>query len=285
MSPINKMMLGVLILAGMMVLSGCGSSTPNSQAGFSATSGKHEAGWLPAGHAQAAKADPAACTECHGSDLAGGLSGVSCMPCHLNGSPFVLTNCTSCHGNPPSGTVAPNRAGAHNTSTGHFTAQVKFPDGCNTCHNGAGSGTLNHDNGIVDVMLLSTYNAKSGTATYDAASGTCSEVSCHGGQTTPAWLTGTIDVNTQCTSCHAYGTAEYNSFVSGGPNGHDFHVNTEHFLCEYCHNTTTLATGHFSALNTSVMEGPASATISGSRIVSYSNLSCTPVCHDTREWQ
>jgi predicted CxxxxCH...CXXCH cytochrome family protein len=278
MSPITKpLIVGAMLLFCTVLIAGCGSSA-NSQAPFDVDTQQHPAGWLPAGHAQAAQADPTACTECHGSDLSGGISRVSCTPCHLNGSPFVLTNCTSCHGNPPAGTVAPSRAGAHAA----HNSLPNVTNVCNTCHSGAGSGTLSHDNGTVDLMFLGAYNAKSGSAAYDAASSTCSKVSCHGGQTTPGWLSGaTIDVNTQCTSCHAFGTAEYNSFVSGE---HDFHVNTEHFPCEYCHDAAKLATGHFAALNTSAMEGPASATISGSRIVNYSNGSCTPLCHNTRTW-
>ena len=275
MSPVNKMMvLGVLILAGMLVLGGCGSSTTNSEAPFDSTAG-HPAGWLPAGHAQPAQAAPDSCSECHGSDLSGGISKVSCTPCHLNGSPFVLTNCTSCHGNPPTGTVAPNLGGTHAV----HNALPNVANVCNSCHNGAGSGTLKHDNSAVDVMFLSSYNAKSGTASYDAASSTCSKVSCHGGQTTPGWLSGaTIDV-TQCTGCHAYGTAEYNSFVSGQ---HDFHVNTEHFPCDRCHDTLKLPLNHFTSLNTSVMEGPALATINSN--VNYNGTSCAPICHGTRNW-
>jgi len=275
MSPIKKMIVGLLLLAGLLLNIGCGTSDPNSAAAFDSDSG-HGADWLPAGHAQAAQEDPAACTECHGSDLSGGISHVSCTPCHLNGSPFVLTNCTSCHGNPPTANAVPDRAGTH--AAHNVLPNVK--NVCNSCHSGAGSGTLNHNNGTVDVMFLSSYNAKSGTATYDATGSTCSKVSCHGGQTTPGWLAGaTIDVNTQCTSCHAFGTTEYNSFVSGQ---HDFHVNTEHFPCDRCHDNLKLSVNHFTSLNTPVMEGPASATLLSS--LTYTNRTCTPLCHGTLSW-
>jgi predicted CxxxxCH...CXXCH cytochrome family protein len=215
---------------------------------------------------------------CHGTNLNGGV-GPACVSCHLKGSPLVLTDCTSCHGKPPSGTVSPNRAGAHNASTGHFAAQIVLPDECNTCHNGAGSGTPNHDNGVVDVSLLSAYNAKSGTAVHNA-DGTCSKVSCHGGQTTPVWLTGTIDVGTQCTSCHAFGTTEYNSYVSGQ---HGFHVNVLQLSCLDCHDKDKLAVNHFTTLNTSALEGPASATLNSN--VNYDGTSCTPLCHGKDTWQ
>ncbi len=219
---------------------------------------------------------------CHGSTLSGVVnSGPGCISCHPNGAfPFAPANCTSCHGNPPTGVAAPNRTGAHNTSTGHFTAQVSLPDGCNTCHSGAGTGTSKHFNGTFDVQLMSSvYSAKSGTAVYNA-DGTCSKVSCHGGQTTPTWLTGSINWATQCTSCHAYGTSEYNSFNSGK---HNVHVNEQGIGCTECHFPDYVAASHFSSLNTTIMEGPASQTMADS--VQYFGGTCSPqYCHDNGSW-
>ena len=283
MSQIRKAaVLGSLLLMGALLIVSCGTS--NSKSPFDADSGEHPAGWLPKGHADAAKADGgSACMECHGSDLSGGISGVSCLSCHVNGNPLVKKDCTSCHGNPPDGVTAPNVAGAHNTITGHFAPQVKFPDGCNTCHNGAGSGTPKHDNGTVDVALLSNiYSARSGTAVYNA-DGTCSNISCHGGQTTPVWDTGKINLTNQRTSCHAFGSSEYNSFLSGQ---HDFHVNTQGIACIACHDTAKLSLNHFTTLNTQVMEGSAAATVGGinSLVTDYTGGTCTNICHDPRSW-
>ena len=129
---------------------------------------------------------------------------------------------------------------------------------------------------------MSSYNAKSGIAVYNS-DGTCSKVSCHGGQQTPVWMTGAIDVNTACAACHVYGTAlatpEYNSYYSGE---HDIHVNANGISCQLCHDTTKLAVDHFTTLNTTTMEGPASATILNS--FNYSGGSCSPTCHETRLW-
>ena len=119
--------------------------------------------------------------------------------------------CGTCHAIPPNGSVSPNVAGQHAPHIAVSTIIV-----CATCHTGAGDGTALHQNGTVDVIIDPTYNAKSGAASYNATNNTCTNVSCHGGQTTPGWLSGTvIDVNTQCTSCHASGTAQYNSYNSG----------------------------------------------------------------------
>jgi len=274
MSQIMKITVPAMLLGMVLFLvAGCGDS--NSKSPFDADSG-HPSNWVYAGHADAAKTNAEGCTECHGSDLSGGISKVACSSCHTNGSPYELKGCTSCHGNPPSGIVAPNRAGAHNTSTGHFAANITLPDSCNTCHSGAGSGTAKHDSGNVDVAFLNAYNAKSGAAIYNA-DGTCSKVSCHGGQTTPNWLTGSLDVFSQCKSCHAYGTSEYNSFVSGQ---HDFHVNVAGYGCVACHDSAKLTVSHFVTLNTSSMEGPASATIR-TDFVHYDSVAhtCTADCH------
>jgi uncharacterized paraquat-inducible protein A len=85
MSPIIRLtMLGVLLLAGIVSFTACG--TPNSQASFDADSQKHTEGWLPAGHAVAAGTNLEECKTCHGSDLAGGVSQVECTRCHIGGS-------------------------------------------------------------------------------------------------------------------------------------------------------------------------------------------------------
>jgi predicted CxxxxCH...CXXCH cytochrome family protein len=124
---------------------------------------------------------------------------------------------------------------------------------------GAGSGTTLHQNGVVDVIIDPTFNAKSGTAAYNPTSITCSNVSCHGGQTTPGWLSGTvIDVNTQCTSCHASGTTQFNSYFSGR---HSLHVGFA--ACTECHDTTKLASVHFSDLNTTAMINSYQTILSG----------------------
>lgn len=275
MSHIKKIMPALFFVLGLLSTAGCGD--PNSNAVFNPDRGTHPAGWLPSGHAAPAMADANSCAECHGSDLSGGIATVSCSQCHLKGSPNTFTECTSCHGKPPTGTVAPDRSGAHAV----HNALPNVATVCNTCHNAAGAGTLNHDNDVVDLNLQTLYSAKSGLAVLNE-DGTCSKVSCHGGQTTPVWSSGTtIDVNTQCTSCHSYGTSEYNSFVSGK---HDKHVNERRLPCEVCHSASELALTHFTMLNTPEMEGPASATISGSRITNYTNGFCTPTCHAPRNW-
>lgn len=232
-----------------------------------------------------------ACILCHGVTLRGpaeGGVGPACSSCHTGlaaGSIPTPGSCTSCHGKPP----ATGSHAVHNALTGVGGV-------CNSCHNGGGTGTPNHGKGSVTVAFLASYNARSGTAAITAAKG-CANVSCHGGVTTPAWG-GSIDVATQCASCHVAGTAsqtpQYNSYWSGQ---HTTHLTQVGLACSDCHDMTVTSGGasHFSGLATPAFELAPRFTI---RVPGYSTTpgSCTPttnppagtysigVCHGTRSW-
>jgi predicted CxxxxCH...CXXCH cytochrome family protein len=223
--------------------------------------------------------------------------------CHTAGSPLSPTGsfgvCTSCHGFPPNGGTGaayPNIAAAH---VKHLALDnTGSPVDCDTCHNGLGFVTQAHYDrangrpgagGRVppgDAAFVTAYNAETGSASFNPTTFTCSNVSCHGGQATPNWRTGTIDVNTQCTSCHILGTTQFNSYNSGDHNNSDHRSRA----CTVCHNTTALAVNHFTSLGTTAMEGPASATIGGgSTSIPAGNYnpatrSCTPTCHGNETW-
>jgi predicted CxxxxCH...CXXCH cytochrome family protein len=214
-----------------------------------------------------------ACALCHGANLdgAGGV-GPACSTCHTAGSPLTALNCTSCHGNPPSGGVFPNISGAHP----RHNALNNVTGVCSTCHTGAGIGSISHFNQVVNVAVSADYNAKSGTPSFNATALTCTNVSCHGGQITPNWRTGAINVDTDCRACHRSRAQEppdqFNSYFSGK---HDFHVFAIGLTCTDCHDTTKLAASHFIGLNTPVFEGVPAVTIRN--VVSYVGGSCTPV--------
>ncbi len=212
-----------------------------------------------------------ACVLCHGANLDGvGGVGPACTSCHTAGSPLILLNCTSCHGKPPTGAVYPDIAGAH-AKHNNLTGVTNI---CDTCHNGAGSGTTEHDDTIVEVAFSgTTYNAKTGTASYNEAGFSCSNVSCHGGQTTPNWQSGTINVNAQCTSCHSSGTTQYNSYYSGE---HTKHLVDVGAVCIDCHDTTKLATVHFDDLNTTAMLQSAQTM---TNVYNTSGKYCAFTCH------
>lgn len=232
------------------------------------------------------------CTLCHGANLDGaggvapncvsgnsrlGIPGVASV-CHFNavavkdpstGLFNLQTGCVSCHGNPPTGAAAPNRDQQH---TEHLFANVS----CGACHSGAGYATPLHANGTPNVAISASFQAKTGAAaSYNPATGTCASVSCHGGQTTPPWPAGAINVNTDCTSCHRRNTVsdQHNSYFSGAKAHHTSITLT----CTECHDTAKLAVTHFTNLQTPAMEGPASDTIRAS--LNYDGNSCLFTCH------
>lgn len=275
MSPIERIrQFRLLLLIALVACAGCGTANTGTN-DFDPDAGTHLQGWVVAEHVPAARADSNSCTECHGEAFDGGISGISCADCHLSGSPLVKTNCSSCHGNPPYGAAAPNRIGKHAAHSA-LPATVNM---CDSCHSDAGSGRDKHFNGSLDVKLLSAYSAKSGTAAKNADN-TCSNISCHGGQRTPAWYSGdTIDAGTQCSSCHAYGTSQYNSYASGR---HNTHAEVYKFPCVRCHDVTKLQAEHFTRLDTTAVEGDPAKTIDDS--LNYVSGTCLPACHNQRPW-
>ncbi|MDP1833078.1 MAG: hypothetical protein Q8K67_13545 [Geothrix sp.] len=245
----------------------------------------------------------AACINCH---AVSGTSPVSaaplCATCHKVASPLAAGTaagtCLSCHSGPaglpvgPTGAAFPSIAGAH-------AKHMALPNvSCASCHSGIGAGSLTHYNAAnarvtppaspAPVAIAATFNAQTGAATFSTSALTCSTSSCHGGQATPNWQTGALALasaaatsNTYCASCHASGTTQFNSYNSGQHSKHS------PAYCADCHNVLSGATqtSHWANLQTSTMEGPASATIqfsaaaTGARTYTASNKNCTLTCH------
>jgi predicted CxxxxCH...CXXCH cytochrome family protein len=240
------------------------------------------------------------CATCHAVAAPSPLAAApSCLTCHQAASPLTASNCTSCHTKPPTGTLFPNVAGNH----AKHDALPAVTGQCSTCHTGTDAGTQTHYDHAnarpgmnaqrvppAPVAFLATYNAKAGAAALNAAAVTCSNVSCHGGITTPAWgTTGSIVTSTDagCRQCHTPGTAkatpENNSPYSGV---HALHNGgTVNALCTDCHamtNGTPGANAHFTALNTPQMEGPAGDTVWPQGVATAYNKAaqtCTLTCH------
>jgi len=177
--------------------------------------------------------------------------------------------CDSCHGQPPNGNSSPDTAGSHGL---HATLNG-LSNNCAACHTGAAH------NDQIDLGFETVWNAKSGTASA-SSNATCSNISCHGGVTTPNWNGGSINVDTQCNACHSYGTSQYNSYSSGK---HKKHVVDKGYACSSCHDSVKLQNGHFSNLSTRTFEQSPSATIKSS--LSYSGGTCsTASCHGSKSW-
>jgi predicted CxxxxCH...CXXCH cytochrome family protein len=227
------------------------------------------------GHLNATQTTFAAdCGTCHAVSGTSPVAGSPlCATCHTVADPTVagtgVGTCLSCHAGPagipagPTGSAFPNIAGAHAKHMGLPTALT-----CNTCHAGSGAGTSTHytnanarvtaPTGPASVSMDATFNAQSGGAAgFNASSLTCSASSCHGGQTTPNWRTGTIASTSQCSLCHAINggttTSQYNDAV--GRHAWGTHSSAATLDCTICHDMTTAnthagAANHFAELNT-----------------------------------
>ena len=182
------------------------------------------------------------CVLCHGANFGGSASinAPACSSCHAGlaaGLVPVAGQCVSCHGNPPNGTVSPNKAGSH-------AAHLALPGmsgKCSACHVGGGSGAASHSKTLTLAFAATLGSAASFNGT------TCSNISCHGGQTTPAW-SGNLDVIANCASCHQ-AAATYPGYHSGQ---HAYHLG-KGLLCTNCHDMTNQP-AHFGNVMTPVFE-------------------------------
>jgi hypothetical protein len=180
-----------LMLAASM--SGC--SDPNAQSRFNPETGKHSANWLPAAHREAAASGIHSCSSCHGTDLKGGISGVSCTACHLGSAtsvhPADWAPLYSTHGpyaNTNSTAACANQY-CHGTS---LTGVAGSGPSCTSCH--MGSPTSVHPTDWI--TILNTHGPYVKTNTTSA----CANQYCHG-----LLLTGVANSGPSCTSCHLGG--------------------------------------------------------------------------------
>ncbi len=179
------------------------------------------------------------------------------------------SDCTACHAQPPNGTSEPNIDGAHSA----HKAIASIGTNCQICHTDASH------NGSVDLAFPTDYNSAYGVAT-DNLDGTCSNISCHGGKTTPDWWSGSISLTAGCTSCHNSSAGEYISQTSGRHRKHSG------YSCTTCHNSSRMP-NHIGDLLTDNFEVSAASTVggSGTRVGSYSNSSCSSIaCHGSERW-
>jgi len=201
-----------------------------------------------ADHTGPALADLNACTLCHGTDYAGGASGVSCNACHSSfGFADWRTNCTFCHGTrtpgwtasslplaaPPRGAhgeTLPSQpqVGAHRKHVG-IGSTISDGVACTECH------TVPADLAHLDGRVTLTFGAlaQQGGLLPGYAAGSCSATYCHGttlvggANTTPSW-TGTVS----CGDCHG-------SPPLTGQHGFSVHVAQP---CSRCHAQVATAT-------------------------------------------
>jgi predicted CxxxxCH...CXXCH cytochrome family protein len=279
----------------------------NLVAGGTHLNGRVDVGIHPvpyvAQHTAVALQDLNACKTCHGSDFAGGASGVSCTSCHAGfGFSDWQTNCTFCHGNrtqgfalsaatlplaaPPRGAhgeTSPTvpQVGAHQKHVGNGSV---LSDGvaCAECH--TVPSDLTHVNGAAQLTFGPL--ATQGGLTPSYSGGSCSATYCHGStllggaDTTPTWT-----ASVACGDCH------------GSPPATGRHLITEPHAtleCSACHvqvATTTQPPG--------ILNSPAAKAlhVNGQKNVDFivggtwdaagqtcSNVACHTLPPATRHW-
>lgn len=238
----------------------------------------HPPGWDDSSeHGIGAKFRTDDCQGCHGSDLSGGSSGVSCDDCHDSG---WRNNCTFCHGGTDNNTGAPPEDIDDSTSGLSFDAHTshvsssKHPDyDCVQCHTKpsdvlSDGHLFNADStkGVSEVIFKA---GLSDVGTY-AGAGSCSNLYCHGdgdGKNGSA-----KDGNTYgCTDCHG-GMADGGRGLGGK---HDDHLE-EGVSCEDCHSSTVSSGTTISGPDNHVNGKVDVALPSG---MTYSGGECTGNCH------
>ena len=238
-------MSGPALLLALLVL-GCAAER---ERGGTPSTGVHGPGVLVEGHPdfhgeelREVDWDFGACAACHGDDLAGGISGVSCQTCHEEGP----TSCGTCHD---------QTSGAHPAHL--VTAEVP----CAECHvvpaRWDDEGHLRRDGRRDDApaeVVLGPLAARdlvpprrTEPPRYDAATATCSGVYCHGATlgdpratvTAPRW---DQPADGACGTCHGVPPANHASDRCGSCHATATHVDAVIDVgtgCASCHGDAT----------------------------------------------
>lgn len=168
-------------------------------------------------HCKASPSGFDACTHCHGANLDGtgaAAGATACTFCHRSGLPNTLKNCTSCHGQPPRGTVYPDIASAHPRH-----GALNVADICGECHQGLGSITLdhflrarNHTTSVQPGAVLFGAFSKTGgvSPVYNETNQQCTNTYCHGAtiaggtNKSPRWNDPNYLAAAGCGTCHGF---------------------------------------------------------------------------------
>ncbi len=201
-----------------------------------------------------------ACRDCHGADLSGGPTQVSCTSgCHDKG----VLDCSTCHGDAVS--AAPGKALSGATSTasrGVGAHQVHLTFGCDTCHvvpNAAEDEGHYRRDGAPDLdgAEVALSGMAGANAVYDRSNASCAGSYCHSPAGNDTRATNTAPTwnrvgqgETDCGTCHGLPPSTHQATELG---------------CEVCH-ARALADGKPLAathVNGAVEVGDAQGTCSG----------------------
>jgi len=275
------------VFLSLSIIYGCDNSLPNGLPGSEDDVHAHPSDWeRPQEHGISFFENRHACDPCHGQDLTGGTSNVSCDRCHQSS---WKEDCMFCHGGesnqtgaPPKGIRGDDKGFPHNVHVVENDYHVAF---CDTCHLIPDHiDSPEHIDGIYGGEISAEINFKTFDHTiYDSVQKTCTNVYCHGNGREP--LEGPISWETKvfnelnCSSCHGgYTNIET---LSGAHNGH---LKYSMFKCSTCHSDVILSDNtmknkrlHINGqIDTQIEQG------------SYNkeNGTCLVSCHQTdRSWE
>ncbi|MFO0757725.1 MAG: hypothetical protein U0359_14605 [Byssovorax sp.] len=230
-------LLGLALLASGAAALGCVEARERGPGGS-----QHGEGWKdkdsPNFHATylaAHKAGIYECRACHGDDLQGGPSGVSCSAANCHDKPGGPEFCGTCHGTD----TGPRPA------TGAHAKHIAY---CDDCHKVPEFITSEgHFNGTVDVKFSLHAKLDGAQPTYDPTTKTCAGVYCHVDKK-PKWETPPAG-DTPCDFCHSAPPAThvrwaYVATVDTCKNCHDVPPGPTHIdgnpqikpmACDACH--------------------------------------------------
>jgi len=227
---------------------------------------------------------------CHGSSIGGN-----------NPTWDGAVVCGDCHGatatNPPG---SPASFVSHATHAGNASATGSttiYQGGavaltCASCHGTVGAPSVHVDGNVpwnvtalpsaTTAQYRSATTGSTGTTAPSGAWGTCANVSCHYGTTTPSWNTG--PATQRCTVCHSDGTtAGTGSLDNAAPatGAHSEHIqaNDTYVSCADCHGAGATTASHAGHIDFST-------TINAAVITSWNAAtgSCVNTCHQNADW-
>jgi hypothetical protein len=241
----------------------------------------HPEGWEdPTAHGLAAKHQESDCLTCHGDDLGGGTTGVSCDTCHQAG---WRTDCTFCHGGTDNTTGAPpvgiddlTTGVAFSAHTAHVSGSTHAAWDCAQCH-AKPTDVLSPGHVLVDDATPgkaeTVFTAGlSPAATWDGTAG-CSNLYCHGNGHGTNGSAQEGDTMT-CTSCHAGASGDWTSWSTMSGH-HPTHL-AAGFACDECHASTVTGSDTISGPADHVDGMPEVQFPSG---MLYTGGQCTGSCH------
>jgi len=200
-------------------------------------------------HGPALKTQLEDCRTCHGEDLGGGTSAVSCDGCHAGPTTTAWRqNCTFCHGGVDNDSGAPPRNLEGTDLVGPFPAHgvhiagsaIALPYDCTQCHTKA-SDVLSPGH-MFDATPGSAENdygsGLSPQASFARDTGTCSSTYCHGSGRADDGIIIARAAPPPCAGCHP--TQDSGAAGWGNMSGpHSLHIALSGITCAECHGATT----------------------------------------------